>query len=76
MILNTHIWSQTVEAAKLAASNSPAWTRAIERADNEIRRSRHWSFTNGVLTIQSTTSKKLYRMDETHTCEQQLPVRL
>jgi len=69
MILNTRIWSQTIEAAKLAASTSPAWLRAIERADIEIRKARYWSYADGVLTIQSTTSKKLYGVDDKHTCD-------
>ncbi len=38
MILNTRIWTETVNAAKLAASTSPAWLRAIERAVIEIER--------------------------------------
>jgi len=69
MILNTRIWQDTVTAAKTAASSSPQWTRAIERADLEIRRSRYWSFDGSTLTIQSTTSKKLYKIDDAHTCD-------
>ena len=69
MILNTQIWQQTVSAAKQAASNSPAWGRAIDRADLEIRRSRYWRMDGGVLTIKSTTSGKMYRLDDAHTCE-------
>ncbi|HKQ76711.1 MAG TPA: hypothetical protein VJ810_23655 [Blastocatellia bacterium] len=69
MILNTQIWQQTVSAAKVAASNNPQWLRAIERADLEIRRSRYWAFDGSTLTIQSTTSKKLYRVDGNHTCD-------
>ena len=69
MILNTQIWRQTIEAAKSAASTSPAWLRAIERAVIEIERSRYWSFDGSTLVIQSTTSKKLYHIDENHTCE-------
>jgi hypothetical protein len=68
MILNTQIWNETINAAKLAASTSPAWLRAIDRAVIEIERSRYWSFADGVLTIISTTSKKTYRIDEHHTC--------
>ncbi len=56
MILNTQIWQQTIEAAKAAASTSPAWLRAIDRAVIEIERSRYWSFADGVLTIISTIS--------------------
>jgi hypothetical protein len=36
MILNTRIWQQTVSAAKLAASDSPAWLRAVEKAAAQI----------------------------------------
>ena len=32
MILNTRIWSLTVEAAKLAAVSSPRWLAAIDKA--------------------------------------------
>lgn len=63
MILNTRIWNETVNAAKLAASDSPAWLRAIERAVIEIERSKYWSFDGDVLTIISTTSKKTYRFE-------------
>jgi len=69
MILNTQIWQDTINAAKAAASTSPAWLRAIERAVVEIERSRYWSFDGDVLTIQSTTSSKLYRVGADHTCE-------
>jgi hypothetical protein len=70
MLLNTYIWSQTVAAAKAAASNNPAWTRAIDRADTEIRKSRYWAFDGSTLTIQSTTSKKMYRIEAgNHACE-------
>src|SRR5262245_42660852 len=70
MILNTLIWQQTVNAAKAAAANNPAWVRAIDRADLEIRKSRYWAFDGQSLTIQSTTSKKFYRVGPgAHTCE-------
>lgn len=69
MILNTRIWNETVNAAKAAAITSPAWLRAIERAAIEIERARYWPFADGVLTIQSTTSKKMYRVADSHTCE-------
>jgi len=36
MILNTRIRSLTVEAAKLSASSSPAWLRAIECKKSSI----------------------------------------
>ena len=69
MILNTSIFTATVIAAKIAAANRPDVLRAIERAVVEIQRAAYWSFADGVLTIQSTTSKKLYRVDAAHTCE-------
>jgi hypothetical protein len=69
MILNTSIWKNTVTAAKAKVANQPAWLRAIERAVAEIERSRYWSFADGVLTIESTTSRKLYKVDAAHTCE-------
>ncbi|MGH9836928.1 MAG: hypothetical protein ACRD9Y_28210, partial [Blastocatellia bacterium] len=69
MILNTRIWNETVNAAKAAASTSPAWLRAIERAVIEIERSRYWSFDGDVLAIISTTSKKTYKIGADHTCE-------
>jgi hypothetical protein len=69
MILNTRIWNETVNAAKAAASHSPAWLRAIERAVVEIERSRYWSFDGSTLVIISATSKKTYKTDENHTCE-------
>jgi hypothetical protein len=69
MILNTRIWTETINAAKSAASTSPAWLRAIERAVIEIERSRYWSFDGSTLVIISTTSKKTYRIGADHTCE-------
>jgi hypothetical protein len=69
MLLNSQIWSETINAAKAAASTSPAWLRAIERAVIEIEKSRYWSFDGSTLVIISTTSKKTYRIDENHTCE-------
>ncbi|MGH9832960.1 MAG: hypothetical protein ACREBD_03180 [Blastocatellia bacterium] len=69
MLLNSKIWSDAINAAKAAASTSPAWLRAIERAVIEIERSRYWSFDGSTLVIISTTSKKTYRIDANHTCE-------
>jgi hypothetical protein len=69
MLLNSKIWQETVNAAKAAASTSPAWLRAIDRAVIEIERSRYWSFDGDTLTIISTTSKKTYRIGADHTCE-------
>jgi len=42
---------------------------AIDRAVVKIQKAAYWSFTDGVLSIQSTTSKNLYRVDAGHTCE-------
>jgi hypothetical protein len=69
MILNTKVWAETINAAKAAASTSPAWLRAIERAVIEIEKSKYWSFDGSTLVIISTTSKKTYRINENHTCE-------
>jgi hypothetical protein len=69
MILNTRIWQETIEAAKAAASNSPAWLRAIERAVIEIEKARYWAFDGDTLTIISTTSSKMYHINDAHTCE-------
>src|SRR5262245_63973595 len=70
MILNTQIWNETVNAAKAAASSSPQWLRAIDRAVVEIEKARYWAFDGSTLTIQSTTSKKMYRVSPgAHTCE-------
>jgi hypothetical protein len=69
MILNTSIWQSVINKAKAKVSNSPEWLRAIDRAVVEIEKSRYWSFADGVLTIQSTTSDKLYRIGDDHTCE-------
>ncbi len=69
MLLNTAIFNQTVETAKAKSANNPAMLRAIDRAVYEINRSKYWSFADGVLRIQSTTSRKLYVVDDAHTCE-------
>jgi hypothetical protein len=69
MILNTQIFNQVVAAAKAKAANSPAWLRAINRAVIEIQRARYWAFDGETLAIESTTSRKLYRVDAAHTCE-------
>ena len=69
MLLNTRIFNQVVETAKLKSATNPAMLRAIARAVYEINRSRYWSFADGVLRIQSTTSRKLYVVDDNHTCE-------
>lgn len=69
MLLNTQIWSATVEAAKAKSADNAYILRAIDRAVREINRSKYWSFADGVLKIQSTTSKKLYVIDAEHKCE-------
>lgn len=69
MLLNTKIFNTVVETAQAKSANNAAMLRAIDRAVYEINRSKYWSFANGVLRIQSTTSKKLYTVDDSHTCE-------
>jgi hypothetical protein len=69
MILNSNIWQQTIEAAKAKAEGNAPLLRAIDRAIIEIERALYWSFVAGVLRLQSTTSKKLYVIDDAHTCE-------
>ena len=69
MILNSQIWQETIETAKAKSADNAALLRAIDRAVIEIERALYWSFVAGVLRIQSTTSKKLYVVDDAHTCE-------
>jgi hypothetical protein len=69
MFLNTKVWQQVVAAALAAVGNNLAWKRAVERGAREIERSRYWRFADGVLRIQSTSSKKFYDVDANHTCE-------
>jgi hypothetical protein len=69
MILNTRIWTETINAAKAAASTSPAWLRAIDRAVIEIEKAKYWAFDGDTLTIISTTSGKMYHINDAHTCE-------
>lgn len=71
MILNTKIFNQVIETAKAKSTNNPAMLRAIDRAVYELNRSRYWAFdaSTNVLRIQSTTSRKLYVVDDAHTCE-------
>ena len=35
----------------------------------EIEKARYWSFDGSTLTLQSTTSGRLYRIGDAHTCE-------
>ncbi|NOT60338.1 MAG: hypothetical protein HOP19_08955 [Acidobacteria bacterium] len=69
MILNTSIWQSVINEAKAKASNSPLWLKAIDRAVVEVETARYWSFADGVLTIQSTSSGKLYKIGNDHKCE-------
>jgi cobalamin biosynthesis Mg chelatase CobN len=71
MILNSQIWQATISEAKTLSANNPAILRAIARAMVEIERSAYWSFDGQTLRIKSTTSRKLYVVDEGHTCETQ-----
>ena len=74
ILMNTKIWSETVEEAKGKAAGSPAWLRAIEKADQSLRRfSTYWSFdaTKGELRIMSgSNAGHLYVITNIteHTC--------
>lgn len=71
MIINTKIFNATVETAKAKSASNPAMLRAIDRAVNEINRSKYWAYDSqtNVLKLMSTTSKKLYVIDDNHTCD-------
>ena len=72
ILLNTKIWAATVEEAKAKAAGSPAWLRAIEKADQQARRGKYWAFdsTTGVLKVMSASSNKLYTITAgEHSCE-------
>jgi hypothetical protein len=69
MILNSQIWQATIETAKTKSANNAYILRAIDRAVTEIERAAYWSFSDGVLTIKSTTSGKLYKVGDEHKCE-------
>ncbi len=71
MLINTRIFNQTVETAKAKSANNPAMLRAIDRAVVEINRSKYWAYDSqtNVLKLMSTTSSKLYVIDDTHTCD-------
>lgn len=71
MILNTKIFNATVETAKAKCAGNAAMLRAIDRAVYEINRSRYWAYDaqTNTLRIQSTTSRKLYVVDDAHACE-------
>lgn len=69
MILNTKIFTATIAAAKAKCAGRADCQRAIDRAVIEITKAAYWSFDGETLTIQSTTSHKMYRIDAAHTCE-------
>ncbi len=69
MILNSNIWAATIETAKAKSEGNAAMLRSISRAVYEIQKASYWAFAAGILTIQSTTSRKLYTVDDAHTCE-------
>ena len=71
MLFNISIFNSVVETAKAKCANSPALLRAIDRAVYEINRSRYWAFdnTSNTLRIQYTSKRKLYVVDDHHTCE-------
>ena len=71
MLLNTLVFGQVVAVAKAAAAGNPALLRAIARAVVEINRAKYWAYDSqaDVLKLKSTSSGKLYIVDNTHTCE-------
>ena len=69
MILNNQIWKQTIATALVAVTGKRDWIRAIERAVIEIEKSAYWSFADGVLTLKSLTSGKLYVITAEHNCD-------
>jgi hypothetical protein len=71
MIINTRIFNQVVETAKAKSTGNAAMLRAIDRATHEINRSRYWAYDaqTNTLRIQSTSSKKLYVVNDQHACE-------
>lgn len=69
-LINTNIFQAVVTTAKAKAAQHPAWLRAIDKAAAELLHPfTYWAFADGVLTMQSPTSGKLYRIDDAHTCE-------
>jgi hypothetical protein len=73
MIINTKIFTATVETAQAKSATNPAMLRAIDRAVKEINKSKYWAYDSqtNVLKLMSTTSSKLYVIDDNHTCEAQ-----
>ena len=71
MLINTRIFNETVEMARTKSAGNSAMLRAIDRAVYEINRSRYWAFdsTSNTLRIQYTSKRKLYVVDDHHTCE-------
>ena len=68
MILNTSIFKQTVETAKAKSAGNASILLGIERATIEIEKAKYWSFSDGVLTLISTTSDERYVIDSAHEC--------
>ncbi len=70
MLYNTAILNQVIETAKAKCANDAYLLRAIDRAAKELSRAYwNWNPTDRVLTIKSTTSSKLYKVDAQHSCE-------
>lgn len=69
MILNTAIFTATIETARTKCNGNAPLLRAINRAVIEIERAKYWSFADGVLTLISTTSGKRYVIDAAHSCD-------
>jgi len=69
MILNTQIFNQVIETAKAKSEGNAYILRAIDRAVAEIEKSSYWSFDGNTLRVKSTTSGRLYSVDDSHRCE-------
>lgn len=71
MILRTAIFEAVIETAKAKVAGNEAWGRAIDRAVVELKQATYWHYdpARGVLKIKSTTSGKLYQIDDRHACE-------
>lgn len=68
MIINTAIFTATIETAKAECAGNASLLRSIKRAVIEIEKAKYWSFADGVLTIISTTSGERYVIGDDHTC--------
>lgn len=73
MILNTQIWAEVVEAAKLRllSENKEDWFGAVERAEIEFKRCPHWAWDNGILRMNTTTGGRYEITPENHHCKAQ-----